>query len=67
MAIKHIKQKIFNPNVTNGTLRGDANLYYKARIFSFADMLPVKLSISLLKRNVMTSQVKEQIKIQPQT
>ena len=34
---------ILNPD--DGGLAGDANIFYKTRIFSLADMLAVKLSI----------------------
>ena len=36
---------------------GDADIYYKARIFSLADMLPVKASTSILYSNVIKFQV----------
>ena len=40
---------ILNPDVTGGGPAGDADiLYYKARIVSFADVLPAKVSISIL-------------------
>ena len=35
---------ILNSDVTDGVPSGGANMYYKARIFSFADVLLVKLS-----------------------
>ena len=40
-----------NPKVTNWALARDTDIYYKARIFSFADMLPVELSIFILYSN----------------
>ena len=42
---------ILNPDVTDGGPAGDAVVYtrtIKERFFSFSDILPVKLSLSLL-------------------
>ena len=39
---------ILNPDVTDGGPTGDAVIYYKARISSFANMQPVKVFLSIL-------------------
>ena len=38
---------ILNANVTDGGPAGNADVYYKARVF-FPDMLPVKVLVSIL-------------------
>ena len=44
-------------DVTNGVPVGNAVAYYKARIFSFADMLPIEVLMSILYSIVIKSQV----------
>ena len=44
---------ILNPNVTDGGHAGNADIYYKAKIFSFANKLPVKLTVSIFYSNVI--------------
>ena len=48
---------ILNRDFTDVNPTGNADIHYKARIFSFYDMLLVEIFISTLSSNVIKSQV----------
>ena len=52
-----------NSALLMGDPAGDAEIYHKARIFFFADILLVKLSISIPQSNVIKPQVKKKINV----
>ena len=49
----------FDSDVTDGGPSGDADMYYKARIFPFVDILPVELSIVYFKAMYQNSKFKK--------